>query len=104
MPNDARPRVYYARDKSGLETGFGGSVISEPIEFLGAHNVAAELHGAHGVATIQQVTAWNPEIIVCGDREFAAQVRSDPAWAAIAAVCRQSCRSAGSIIRRRSTD
>ena len=47
---------------------------------------AAELHGAHGVATIQQVTAWNPEIIVAGDREFAAQVRSDPAWAAIAAV------------------
>lgn len=47
---------------------------------------AAELHGAHGVATIQQVTAWNSEIIVAGDREFAAQVRSDPAWAAITAV------------------
>lgn len=39
VPNDARPRVYYARDKSGLQTGFGGSMISEPIEFLGAHNV-----------------------------------------------------------------
>jgi iron complex transport system substrate-binding protein len=25
-------------------------VISEPIEFLGAHNVAAELHGAHDPA------------------------------------------------------
>ena len=83
VPNDARPRVYYARDKSGVQTGFGGSMISEPIEFLGAHNVA---DGAHGVATIQQVTAWNPEIIVAGDRESAAQVRSDPAWAAIATV------------------
>jgi iron complex transport system substrate-binding protein len=86
VASDLRPRVYYARDKSGLQTGFGGSMISEPIEFLGAHNVAAELHGAHGVATIQQVTAWNPEIIVASDRELAAQVRSDPAWAAIAAV------------------
>ncbi|MDR3421734.1 MAG: ABC transporter substrate-binding protein [Xanthobacteraceae bacterium] len=86
VPSDARPLVYYARDKSGLQTGFGGSMISEPIEFIGARNAAAELHGAHGVATLEQVTAWNPEIIIAGDREFTKLVRSDPAWAAIAAV------------------
>ncbi len=86
VPSEARPRVYYARDKSGLQTGFGGSMISEPIEFIGARNVAAELRGAHGAATIEQVRGWDPEIIIASDQEFAAQVRNDPAWASIAAV------------------
>jgi iron complex transport system substrate-binding protein len=86
VPSEARPRVYYARDKGGLQTGFGGSMISEPIEFIGARNVAAELHGSHGVATVEQVRGWDPEIIIASDKEFAAGVRSDPAWAAIAAV------------------
>jgi iron complex transport system substrate-binding protein len=86
VPSEARPRVYYARDKSGLQTGFGGSMISEPIEFIGAHNVAAELRGSHGVATVEQVRAWNPDIIIASDVDFATSVRSDPAWASIAAV------------------
>ena len=76
----------YARDESGLQTGFGGSMIAEPIEFIGARNVAADLRGAHGVATIEQVRAWNPEIIIASDKDFAAKVRSDPAWASITAV------------------
>jgi iron complex transport system substrate-binding protein len=85
-PSSARPRVYYARDKSGLQTGLGGSMIAEAIEFIGAPNVAAELHGAHGTVTLEQVRAWNPEIIITSDREFAANVRSDAGWAEIAAV------------------
>jgi iron complex transport system substrate-binding protein len=86
VPDDKRPRVYYARDKSGLQTGFGGSMISEPIELLGAHNVAADLHGSHGVATVEQVRGWDPEVIVAYDPEFAALARTDPAWSGIAAV------------------
>jgi iron complex transport system substrate-binding protein len=86
VPSEARPRVYYARDRSGLQTGFGGSMIAEPIEFVGARNVAADLHGSHGVATIEQVRGWNPDIIIASDAEFAAQVRKDPEWASIAAV------------------
>jgi iron complex transport system substrate-binding protein len=86
VPPEKRPRVYYARDKSGLQTGLGGSMISEPIEFVGAHNVAADLHGAHGTATLDQVRAWDPEIIITSDKDFAASVGSNPDWAAIAAV------------------
>ncbi len=86
VPSDARPRVYYARDGSGLQTGFGGTMIAEPIGFVGARNVAAELHGAHGVATVEQIRAWNPEIIIASDAVFAANVRKDPEWAAVAAV------------------
>jgi iron complex transport system substrate-binding protein len=86
VPSDSRPRVYYTRDKSGLQTGFGGSMISEPIEFMGARNVAADLHGSHGMATVEQVRGWDPEIIIASDADFAKEVRSDPAWASIAAV------------------
>ena len=86
VPNEKRPKVYYARDKSGLQTGLGKSMISESIEFIGARNVAAELHGSHGVVTIDDVRGWNPEIIIASDAEFAAKVRSDPDWAAIGAV------------------
>ena len=86
VPSEGRPRVYYARDKSGLQTGLGKSMISESIEFIGARNVAAELHGSHGVVTIDDVRSWNPEIIIASDAEFAAKVRTDPDWAGIAAV------------------
>jgi iron complex transport system substrate-binding protein len=86
VPSGARPRVYYARDKSGLQTGFGGSMIAEPIEFVGARNVAADLRGAHGATTIEQVRGWDPEIIIASDKEFAEKVRNDPEWASIAAV------------------
>ncbi len=86
VPSESRPRVYYARDKSGLQTGLGKSMISESIEFIGARNVAADLRGAHGTVTIDEMRAWNPEIIVASDAEFAAKVRSDPDWAEIGAV------------------
>jgi iron complex transport system substrate-binding protein len=86
VPSDARPRVYYARDQSGLQTGFGGSMIAEPIEFVGARNVAADMRGAHGVTTIEQVRAWDPEIIIASNKDFAEKVRYDSEWASIAAV------------------
>jgi iron complex transport system substrate-binding protein len=86
VPPEKRPRVYYARDNSGLQTGLGGSMISEPIEFIGARNVAADLHGAHGTATLDQIRAWDPEIIITSNKDFAASVAGNPDWAAIAAV------------------
>jgi iron complex transport system substrate-binding protein len=86
VPSNARPRVYYARDKSGLQTARGNSMVAEPIAFVGAQNVVAEQDGGQTTVTAEQVVSWNPDIIIAGDRDFAAQVRGDPAWAAIAAV------------------
>lgn len=86
VPSQARPRVYYARDRSGLQTARGDSMIAEPIAFLGAFNVVAEQHGGRATVTVEQVASWNPQIIIASDKDFARAVRSDPAWAAIAAV------------------
>ena len=86
IPADRRPRVYYARGPRGLETGLGGSINVETIEFLGARNVAAERQGGLAIVSVEQVLLWNPDVIVTIDRDFAASVRSDPVWASVAAV------------------
>ena len=86
IPGGARPRVYYARDHSGLVTAQAGSMVTEPIAFLGARNVAGEKRGGQTVATIAQIAEWNPDIIIASNPEVMTAVRDDPAWGAIAAV------------------
>jgi iron complex transport system substrate-binding protein len=85
IPHDKRPRVYYARGPRGLETGLGGAINVETIEML-AQNVAGGTRGGLANVSIEQVLLWNPEVIVTIDRDFAANVLTDPAWASIAAV------------------
>ena len=85
VSEDERPRVYYARGPRGLETGLGGSINVETIEFL-ARNVAAERQGGLAMVSIEQVLVWNPQVIVTIDRDFAVNVRSDPQWAGVDAV------------------
>jgi iron complex transport system substrate-binding protein len=85
VPQASRPRVYYARGPRGLETGLGGSINVETIELL-ARNVAGETRGGLANVSIEQVLLWNPDVIITIDQDFAASVRSDPAWAPIKAV------------------
>ena len=85
-PPEQRPRVYYARGPRGLETGLGGSINVETIELLGAATSPASTRGGLATVSIEQVLLWNPDVIVTIDQDFAATVRSDPAWAAVAAV------------------
>jgi len=86
IASDARPRVYYARDHTGLVTAQAGSMVTEPIAFLGARNVAGDKRGGQTVTTMAQIAEWNPDIIIAGNPEFMTAVHSDPAWASIAAV------------------
>ena len=82
IPRDQRPRIYFARGPRGLETGLGGSIT---VEFL-AQNVAGETRRGLGNVSIEQVLVWNPDVIVTIDRDFAAKVYDDPAWATVAAI------------------
>jgi len=86
IPAERRPRVYYARGPRGLETALGGSINVELIDLIGARNVAGERRGGLANVSIEQVLLWDPEVIVTIDQDFAASVRSDPAWASVAAV------------------
>lgn len=85
VERDQRPAVYYARGTRGLETGLGGSINMETIELL-ARNVAGETKGGLARVSIEQVLLWNPDVIITIDQDFAAGVRQDPAWSAVAAV------------------
>jgi iron complex transport system substrate-binding protein len=85
IPQDRRPRVYYARGPRGLVTGLGGSINVETIELL-AQNVAGGTHGGLANVSIEQVLLWNPDVIITIDQDFAANVRRDPAWSSVAAV------------------
>src|SRR5262245_10868522 len=86
IPSERRPRIYYARGPRGLETGLGGSINVETIEFVGARNVAAERRGGLANVSVEQVLLWNPDVIVTIDRDFAAQVGRDPVWSSVASV------------------
>ena len=82
------PRVYYARGPSGLQTGLAGSINVESLERVGAINVAAEALGKGGLVQVsmEQVLAWNPEVIITIDPNFYASVWHDPLWQGVAAV------------------
>jgi iron complex transport system substrate-binding protein len=85
VATDARPRVYYARGPKGLATGLGGSINVETIELI-SRNVAGETPGGLANVSIEQILAWNPDVIVTIDQEFAATVRNDPSWGSVKAV------------------
>ncbi|SFS53600.1 iron ABC transporter substrate-binding protein [Methylobacterium sp. yr668] len=86
VPEDKRPRVYYARGPRGLETGFAGSINTELVEAAGGRNVAQDGGGRLGNVSPEQVLAWNPDVIVTLDPAFAAGLRADPLWRDVRAV------------------
>jgi iron complex transport system substrate-binding protein len=87
IPEKQRPRVYYGRGVNGLESGLGGSINMEVLEHVGAINVAAAAGtGSLSKLSIEQVLAWNPDVILVLDPAFYASVRTDPLWSSVKAV------------------
>ena len=60
--------------------------MSRPSNSSARSNVAAERKGGLANVSVEQVLLWNPDVIVTIDRDFAANVRSDPVWSSVAAV------------------
>jgi iron complex transport system substrate-binding protein len=86
VPMAQRPRVYYARGPAGLETGLGGSINAEILQFMGLNLVSAGTAGGLARVSLEQVLAWDPEVIITIDQGFAASVRDDPLWRGVRAV------------------
>lgn len=74
------PAFYYARGADGLETGFRGALATEVLEGAGWTNVAVGSTDIGRVA-LEQVAAWDPEVLVTLDEAFAQRARRHPAWA-----------------------
>ncbi|WP_110943089.1 ABC transporter substrate-binding protein [Inediibacterium massiliense] len=58
-----KPRVLYLRDEQ-LKVAGGGAVNTILIEMAGGENVAKEVTGQWVNVTMEQIMAWNPEVIV----------------------------------------
>jgi iron complex transport system substrate-binding protein len=88
VPAGKRPRVYLARGPEGLETGARGSINTETIERVGAANVVEGIGGRGNIATasLEQIIAWQPEVVVTMDRSFFASVKGKPGWDQVRAV------------------
>src|SRR5262249_59816412 len=83
---DRRPSVYYARGPKGLETAAPGSINSESLDRLGARNVVEGSGRGLTTVSLEQVLAWNPEVILTLDPTFHAGVARDPSWRSVRAV------------------
>ena len=113
VPPRARPRVYYAprperpRDRARRLD----QRRDHRARRRGQRRRRAMGGGGLVQVSIEQVLAWDPEMIVTIDPDLLRAVsRSDPLWQNVAAVreparlpVAQACRSAGSTSRRRST-
>lgn len=86
VPEDRRPRAYYGRGPHGLQTALGGSINAQVMEYLGARNVAGATRGGLSVVSMEQVLAWNPEVVFTSDPNFYRELWRDPRWASVAAV------------------
>lgn len=80
------PRVYYARGPDGLDTALPGAINVELLELLGARNVAAVPGRGVVSVSLEQVLAWDPEIVLTIDRNFYREVAGAPGWSGLAAV------------------
>lgn len=87
VPEAQRPRVYYGRNPDGLTTGLAGSINVETLARAGGRNVA-DAAGSGGLTqvSLEQVLAWDPQVIVTTDPRFFASVRRNPLWRACAAL------------------
>ncbi|MGB7788615.1 ABC transporter substrate-binding protein [Methanoregula sp.] len=89
IPENERVRVYYASGPDGLQTALKGSQHAELIEFAGGENVA-DFEIAPGAAftqvSMEQVTTWNPDLIIVDDPGFYKTIYNDTLWLSINAV------------------
>lgn len=94
IPEDQRVRLYYAEGSGGLQTEPKGSTHSLAFDRAGADNVAQDVEAQRGKGmspvSLEQVLAWNPEVIVAWDdvvRGGADElIRTDANWSTIDAV------------------
>jgi iron complex transport system substrate-binding protein len=88
VPAERHPRVYLARQPTGLESGNRGSINTEIIERAGGINVVEGGREGGGLVSVsmEQVLTWNPDTIVTTDAKFINTVATAIPWSQTDAV------------------
>ena len=82
-----RPRVYFGRSANGLETGLAGSINVEAAEYAGGRNAAADAgRGGLTRVSMEQILAWDPQVVITQEPGFAERARQDPLWRGVSAI------------------
>jgi iron complex transport system substrate-binding protein len=89
LTSSEKKKVYYAEGPQGLQTDPSGSQHSQLIDLCGGVNVATvAITPGNGKTQVsmEQVLAWNPDVIIAGDAGFYSQVYNNSNWQNINAV------------------
>ncbi len=81
-----RPRVYFGRNATGLETTLAGSLFAEVIDAAGAVNIAKRGEtDAIVTMSFESIAGGHPDVIVTQDRRFAKLAQTDSTWRGLGA-------------------
>ncbi len=83
-----RPKVLHSATAGVLAVDGRGTLIDDWIRIAGGRN-AAEVSGNARPVTLEQVAAWNPDVIIVGtapNRQNREAILDDPRWRAVKAV------------------
>ncbi|MDG6094806.1 ABC transporter substrate-binding protein [Acetobacter sp. AN02] len=87
VPMEKRPRVLHLIRLSPVAFDGGHSIIGEWITQAGGINVAAAVSGTKRTTTIEQVAAWDPDIIIVqGGVTLPPEGAAPPGWEMLRAV------------------
>ncbi len=89
IPQAERKRVYYAEGVDGLATECHSSFHVEPIELAGGYNVhrcAPSSYVGMEKVSLEQVLAYDPDVIVVQDAAFLARLNAHGPWRRVQAV------------------
>jgi iron complex transport system substrate-binding protein len=88
VPPDRRPGVYYMWAQGNLETSCGESTVQDLIRLAGGRNVCASLSDEHTVVNMENIMAWNPDVIVMwyNEKKDPSDIIKDEQWKLIKAV------------------
>lgn len=89
IPDVEKPRVYYAEGVDGLSTEGPASMHTELIPLAGGVNVhrwEAKAMAGNDPITLEQVMAYNPDVILVKEKIFYNRIYRDERWASLSAV------------------
>ncbi|MBM4145430.1 MAG: hypothetical protein FJ240_04025 [Nitrospira sp.] len=88
IPEEKRQRIYYMWAQGNLETSCGRSTVQDLIHLAGGKNVCGLIDNEHMVVNMEQIMAWNPDVIVMwyNEKKNPSDIINDEHWKLIRAV------------------
>lgn len=92
IPEEVRPRVYYAQRKTTSTVG-SATIMASIIRLAGGRSFLDGMHGSlaqkesEGVAIpLEDVIAWDPDVIIAASSSARDEILADPRWKSMRAV------------------